>query len=60
MTADEMFEKSVKNLNNYIFAIDNFGTIDPKCCNNLYEPVKVVLKELEDIIKLLKLVVFQM
>lgn len=40
-------EEAVKNLNNYIFAIDNFGTIDPKCCNNLYEPVKVVLKELD-------------
>lgn len=40
-------EEAVKNLNNYIFAIDNFGTIDPKCCNNLYEPVKAVLKELD-------------
>ena len=39
-------EEAVKNLNNYIFAIDNFGTIDPKCCNNLYEPAKVILKEL--------------
>lgn len=41
-------EEAVKNLNNYIFAIDNFGTIDPKCCNNLYEPAKVILKELKD------------
>ena len=40
-------EEAVKNINDYIFAIDNFGTIDPKCCNNLYEPVKVVLKELD-------------
>lgn len=39
-------EEAVKNLNDYIFAIDNFGTIDPKCCNNLYEPTKVILKEL--------------
>ena len=40
-------EEAVKNLNNYIFAIDNFATIDPKCCNNLYEPAKVILKELD-------------
>ena len=40
-------EKAKKICKAYINAIDTFGTIDYKCINNLYEPIEVVLSELE-------------
>ena len=36
-------KKAIKTFNNYINAIETFGTIDPKCCNNLYEPAIALL-----------------
>lgn len=39
--------KSKETCKAYINAIDTFGTIDYKCINNLYEPIKTVLSELE-------------
>ena len=40
-------EKAIKTFNNYINAIETFGTIDPKCCNNLYEPAIALLNLIE-------------
>ena len=40
-------EEAKKTFNAYINAIDTFGTIDPRCCNNLYEPAKTILQELD-------------
>lgn len=40
-------EKAKEICKAYINAIDTFGTIDYKCINNLYEPIEVVLSELE-------------
>lgn len=40
-------EEDIKILEAYIKAIDTFGTIDYKCINNLYNPVKNILNELE-------------
>ena len=40
-------EEDIKILKSYIKAIDTFGTIDYKCINNLYNPVKNILNELE-------------
>lgn len=42
-----MSEADIEILKSYINAIDTFGTIDYKCINNLYEPVKNVLNELD-------------
>lgn len=36
-------KQAIKTFKSYINAIDTFGTIDYKCINNLYEPVKIVL-----------------
>ena len=36
-------KKAIENFNNYINAIDTFGTIDPKCCNNLYKSTQIIL-----------------
>ncbi len=41
-------EETKKVLEAYINAIDTFGTIDYKCINNLYNPVKTVLQALEN------------
>lgn len=41
-------EEAIKVLNSYINAIDTFGTIDYKCINNLYKPVKTILKALDN------------
>lgn len=40
-------EKAKEICKAYINAIDTFGTINYKCINNLYEPIEVVLSELE-------------
>jgi len=40
-------KEAIEQLKSYINAIDTFGTIDPKCCNNLYKPVKTVLQLIE-------------
>lgn len=44
-------KEAIKTLNAYINAIDTFGTIDPRCCNNLYEPAKTILQELDNLQK---------
>lgn len=44
-------EEAKEALNAYINAIDTFGTIDPRCCNNLYEPAKTILQELDNLQK---------
>lgn len=49
MTEEE--EKAINSFKSYINAIDTFGTIDKKCCNNLYEPAQVVLDLLEKLKK---------
>jgi len=36
-------EEAMKVFYNYINAIDTYGTIDEKCCNNLYKPAKILL-----------------
>ena len=36
-------KEAIKIFNNYINAIETFGTIDPKCCNNLYESAIALL-----------------
>lgn len=41
-------EEAIKNLEAYINAIDTFGTIDYKCINNLYEPIKEALKFMQE------------
>lgn len=40
-------KEAIRVMEAYINAIDIFGTIDYKCINNLYKPVKTVLSELE-------------
>ena len=40
-------KKAIETFNNYINAIETFGTIDPKCCNNLYEPAIALLDLIE-------------
>lgn len=49
-------EEDIKILKSYIKAIDTFGTIDYKCINNLYNPVKNILNELERLQKEFKAV----
>jgi hypothetical protein len=41
MTDEE--KEAIEIFKNYINAIDTFGTISPKCCNNLYEPAETIL-----------------
>ena len=41
-------EEAIKVLNNYIKAIDTYGTIDYKYIDNLYIPIETVLQALED------------
>lgn len=50
-----MSETDIEILKAYINAIDTFGTIDYKCINNLYKPIKNVLKELDKKDKVIEL-----
>lgn len=51
MKLSEEEKTAIEMLNSYINAIDTFGTIDPKCCNNLYKPTKTVLDIIENLQK---------
>lgn len=51
MKLSEEEKTAIELLNSYINAIDTFGTIDPKCCNNLYKPTKTVLDIIENLQK---------
>ena len=45
----EEIEKAKETSNSYIRAIDTFGTIDYKCINNLYTPIKTLLQYIEQL-----------
>ena len=44
-------EENIKGLESFIYAIETFGTIDYKCINNLYEPVKFILSDYKRVLK---------
>ena len=49
MLNKEEIEKAKEVANSYIKAIDTFGTIDYKCINNLYTPIKTFLQYTEQL-----------
>ena len=49
MLSKEEIEKAKEVANSYIKAIDTFGTIDYKCINNLYTPIKTFLQYTEQL-----------
>ena len=49
MISKEEIEKAKETSNSYIRAIDTFGTIDYKCINNLYTPIKTFLQYIDQL-----------
>jgi hypothetical protein len=48
MSYSDEEKEAIEAFKNYINAIYTFGTISPKCCNNLYGPAAIILNLIQE------------